>query len=49
MSNKTLVESLKRLYAKGKVTKDKLQESLQKGTITAEDYQEITGEAYGDE
>lgn len=44
MSNKTLVESLKRLYTKGKVSKDKLQESLQKGTITEEDYAYITGE-----
>lgn len=43
MGNKTLVESLKRLYEKNKVTEAQLQESVRKGTITEEDYGYITG------
>lgn len=42
----TLVESLKRLYKKGKVTKEKLMEMLNKGTITLNDYKYIVGEDY---
>lgn len=41
-----LVTSLKRLYGAGKVTKAQVAERVEKGTITAEDYQTITGEAY---
>ena len=42
----TLVESLKRLYAKGKVTKAKLKEMVVSEKITAEEYEWITGEKY---
>lgn len=44
-----LVNSLKRLYAAGRVTKEQIRERVEKGTITEADYQEITGEAYEDE
>lgn len=44
-----LVNSLKRLYAAGRVTREQMAERVQKGTITEADYQEITGEAYKDE
>ena len=39
-----LVESLKRLYENGKVTKEQLQKRGEKGTITIEEYNYITGE-----
>lgn len=41
-----LVNSLKRLYSGNKLTKEQVAERVEKGSITAEDYQEITGEAY---
>lgn len=44
-----LVTSLKRLYSTGKLTKEQVAERVEKGTITAEDYQTITGEAYAEE
>lgn len=44
---RTLVESLKRLYKKGKVTKEKLQSMVAEGTITEAEYEYITGEDYG--
>lgn len=44
-----LVNSLKRLFTAGRVTKEQVAERVQKGTITEADYQEITGEAYEDE
>lgn len=37
---------LKRLYDRGKVTKDGLRQSVIDGVITAEEYAEITGEVY---
>lgn len=40
---RTLVESLKRLYAKGNVTLEKLADMVKKKTITQEEYQYITG------
>jgi len=39
----TLVESLKRLFKKGKVTDAKLKEMQESGKITAEEYEYITG------
>lgn len=42
----TLVESLKRLYEAGRLTKAQIAERVKKGTITAKDYQYITGEPY---
>ena len=44
-----LVNSLKPLYAAGRVTKEQIRERAEKGTITEADYQEITEEAYEDE
>lgn len=41
-----LVNSLKRLYAAGRVTKEQIAERTEKGTITEADYKEITGEEY---
>lgn len=40
-----LVESLKRLYGK-KLTKEQVAERVTKGSISAEEYEHITGEAY---
>lgn len=42
----TFVNSLKRLYAKGKVTKEKLEDLVSDGKITEEEYKYITGEDY---
>lgn len=38
----TLVESLKRLYQRGKVTDEKLQSMVEKETITQEEFNYIT-------
>lgn len=39
-------ESLKRLYAAGRVTKEQIAERVRKGTVSATEYEEITGEQY---
>ncbi len=39
-----LVESLKRLYEKGKISEEKLQSMIQKSTITDYEYKYIIGE-----
>lgn len=44
---RALVNSLKRLYEAGKLTKEQLAERVEKGTIDEAEYEEITGEAYG--
>lgn len=41
---KMLVESLKRLYEKGRLTKVQIAERVTKGSITREEYAYITGE-----
>lgn len=41
---RTLVESLKRLYAKGKVTIEKLQGMVADGTITEAEFEYIVGD-----
>lgn len=43
---RALVNSLKRLYEAGKLTKEQLAERVEKGTIDEAEYEEITGEAY---
>ncbi len=43
-----LVSSIKRLYNSGKLTKEQVAERVAKGSITAADYEEITGEVLGD-
>ncbi len=42
----TLIESLKRLYNRGKLTKEQIRERVEKGTITEDEYKYITGEDY---
>lgn len=46
---RTLIESLKRLYAKGNITKEKLADMIKKKTITQEEYLYITGRDDGNE
>ena len=41
-----LVNSLKRLYKASRLTKEQVEERVVKGTISKEEYREITGEAY---
>lgn len=41
-----LVESLKRLYTKGSITEKQVAERVTKGSISVEEYEHITGEAY---
>ena len=41
-----LVESMKRLYQDGKITKDDVAERVKTGKIAKTDYEYITGEAY---
>lgn len=43
---RALVNSLKRLYDAGKLTKEQLAERVVKGTIDESEYEEITGETY---
>jgi uncharacterized XkdX family phage protein len=44
---RTLVESLKRLYeVKQTLTKEQIAERVSKGSISAEEYEYITGEKY---
>lgn len=42
----TLVESLKRLYKAGRLTKEQIAERVTKGTITEAEYEYITGEPF---
>lgn len=41
-----LVESMKRLYAAEMVTKEQIADRVQKGTLSPEEYEVITGEPY---
>jgi uncharacterized XkdX family phage protein len=43
---RTLVDSLKRLYNTGRITKEQIAERVYKGSITTDEYEEITGEKY---
>lgn len=43
---RTLVESLKRLYAKEKLTREQVTERVTKGSISADEFEYITGEEY---
>ena len=40
------VESLKRLYKQGRVTKEKIAQFVEQGKISEEEYLYITGENY---
>lgn len=42
----TLVESLKRLYLKKRLTKQQIKDRVTKGTINEQEYEYITGEVY---
>ena len=41
-----LVESLKRLYTKRRLTKEQIKERVAKGSIDHSEYEYITGEVY---
>ena len=41
-----LVESMKRLYQSGKITKANVKARVKSGKITTEDYEYIVGEKY---
>jgi uncharacterized XkdX family phage protein len=43
---RTLVDSLKRLYNTGRITKEQIAERVSKGSISTEEYEEITGKKY---
>lgn len=43
---RTLVESLKRLCNKCRLTTEQIAERVKKGSISAEEYEYITGEKY---
>lgn len=43
---RTLVESLKRLFEKEKLSKEQISERVQKESISAEEYEYITSEVY---
>lgn len=43
---KMLVESLKRLHKKGTLTNEQIAERVAKGSISAEEYEYITGEKF---
>lgn len=44
-----MVESFKRLYNRGKITKEQVRERVEKGLISKEEYVYITGELYDTE
>lgn len=44
-----IVESLKRLYANKSLAITQIEERVAKGSITADEYEYITGEAYTNE
>ena len=46
---RALVNSLKRLYEAGKLTKEQLKERVEKGTINETEYEEIIGETFDGE
>lgn len=44
-----LVSSLKRLYENGRLTKEQIAERVKKNSISADEYEYITGEVHTDE
>lgn len=46
MASNILINSLKRLYTDGQLTKEQVAERVAKGSIAQGDYEKITGEAY---
>lgn len=43
---RTLVESFKRLYEAGRLTAEQLKDRVERGLITEDEYEYITGEPY---
>ena len=43
---RVLIDSLKRLYTAGRLTKEQIAARVEKGTIDEAEYEEITGEKY---
>lgn len=43
---RALVNSIKRLYESGRLTKEQVAERVVKGTLNETEYEEITGEKY---
>lgn len=46
---RALVNSIKRLYESGRLTKEQVSERVVRGTIDEVEYKEITGKAYSAE
>lgn len=46
---RALVNSIKRLYEAGRLTKEQVAERVTKGTLDETEYEEITGETYAAE
>lgn len=44
VETRAIVESLKRLYEAGRLSKEQLMERVEKGTITIDEYNYIIGE-----
>ena len=44
VETRAIIESLKRLYEAGRLTKEQLMERVEKGTITIEEYHYIVGD-----
>lgn len=42
----TLAQSINRLYKAGRLTKEQVAERVEKGSITPDEYEKITGEKY---
>ena len=43
---RALIDSVKRLYTAGRLTKEQIAARVEKGTIDEAEYEEITGEKY---
>ena len=46
MAIRVMVQSMKRLYEKGEITKEQVADRVKTGKISKEDYETITGEKY---
>ena len=44
--NQTIINSMKRLYSAGRITKDDIIERVKNGKLTTDEYKTITGEDY---
>lgn len=46
MITRAVAKSIKRLYEAGRLTQEEVKARVDKGTLTADEYAEIVGEAY---